>query len=338
MTNSLVATLAPDIKQVINQSQNILLHCHPNPDPDSVGSSLAMFHYLRSLGKEVTVIGGDSPKPVALGVLPGFDKIIAQNFGDTDLANFDLFIALDSGGLEQISRLAPVVFPPHLKVVVIDHHFTNPGYGQINLVDATYPATAELLVDLFGELNATITPEIAICLFVGIYYDTGGFRFRATTSRTFAAAAELAELYPQFSRVISDISDQLEPNQLYLQAEALQRIELVGKDQIAIITLPYDLLQKYPVPEDSSKSYSLPNTLIAVKGWNIGISITEKTLGQNRISFRAKEKAGFDVTKITALLGGGGHKAAAGAMVLGTNEEAKNKVIEAIYAAYPELK
>lgn len=338
MISSKVQTLAPVIKEVIDNASRILLHCHPSPDPDSVGSSLAMYHALRGMGKDVTVISGDSPKPENLSVLPGFDQIKAQTYGETDLSEFDLFIILDSGAIQMVSRLTPVEFPEHLKTIVIDHHASNIGYADINLVEAEYPAAAQVIYDLLVSLGVSITPEIAICLFVGIYYDTGGFRFRPVTTRTFEVAAALVSSYPNFSEIISAISDNIDPSQLKFQAVAFERIELFGHDQVAVISLPYELLQQYEFKEDATKNQSFSNILISVRGWNIGVSVIEKEPGFNRISFRAKEKSGFDLTKVAGLLGGGGHKPAAGALVEGTNEEAKAKVVEAIYTAYPELR
>ncbi len=338
MKSVIIPQLAPQIKEVIDKSQWVLLHCHPSPDPDSVGSSLAMYHALTGMGKEVTVIGGDSPKPENLSVLPGWAEIVAKPFGEIDLSQFDLFIILDSGAPVMVTRLQEVVFPDHLKTIVIDHHATNSGYGQINLIEPDYPAAAQVLAELFLEWQIKITPEMAVCLLMGMYYDTGGFRFRTTTSRTFEIAAKLVEIYPDFTAVISAISDQLEPEQLYFKAMAFEHIELFGHDQVAIISLPYQLLKQHEIKEENIKNQGLPNTLITVKGWNIGISIIEREEGFNRISFRVKERSGFDVSKIATLLGGGGHKPAAGALIQGTNEEAKQKVVEAIYTVYPELR
>lgn len=338
MKSVLIEQMAPVIKDEIDKAHKILLHCHPNPDPDSVGSALAMYHWLELMGKQVTVIAGDSEKPDNLAILPGFDDIKQQTYGETDLADFDLFVALDSGSTNMITRTTPVEFPEHLQVVVIDHHSSNHGYGKINLIETEYPAVAQILYDLFEIWEVPLTDNIAICLFVGIFYDTGGFRYRKTTAHTFAAAARLIEFYPDFSTVISHISDQLLPDHLYYRGLAYDHIDVVGKNNVAIIALSQAQIENRKIDEEGVKNQSLASTLITVRGWDIGVSIIEKKLNHNEISFRTRYPDVFDMAKIAELLGGGGHKVAAGVLVLGTNEEAKAKVVDAIYTAYPELR
>src|ERR1035437_6801700 len=102
---------APKILAAIKSANNILLHCHPSPDPDSVGSALAMKFALEQLGKKATVIKGDSVIPQAFMHFPGANDIVQKNFGEVDLKEFDLFISLDAGGLNMISSLRPIIIP-----------------------------------------------------------------------------------------------------------------------------------------------------------------------------------------------------------------------------------
>lgn len=106
-----IINLAPVILAEVEKAKKILLHLHPRPDGDSVGSALSMMHVLEGMGKEVTVIKGDSPLPQYLSVLPGFSKIVPQNFFETDLSQFDLFIIQDSSTPGFVSLLGEVVFP-----------------------------------------------------------------------------------------------------------------------------------------------------------------------------------------------------------------------------------
>src|SRR3989344_3353977 len=122
---------ASQIFDEIKKASSILLHCHPSPDPDSVGSALAMKFALEQLGKKATVIKGDSEIPQAFMHFPGAKEIIAENFFEVDLKEFNLFIILDSAAPEQISRFKPIKFPLPIRTIVIDHHRTNPGYADI---------------------------------------------------------------------------------------------------------------------------------------------------------------------------------------------------------------
>lgn len=145
----LLSSLAPQIWELIQKSQNILLHLHPSPDQDSAGSALAFWWALKNLGKNPTVISGDSEKPNWLNFLPGGDQVVIKNYFEINPKNFDLFIIIDASSPGQISRLKPIEFPNSLKTVVIDHHLTNSNFAQTNLVDITYPAAAQMVYDLF---------------------------------------------------------------------------------------------------------------------------------------------------------------------------------------------
>src|SRR3989344_1490039 len=92
--------LAPEIWQAIQQAKNILLHLHPRPDQDSIGSVLAMGHVLTGLGKKFTVIKGDSPMPEEYSHLPGYNWLFDKNFFKIALANFNLFLIQNTGGVE----------------------------------------------------------------------------------------------------------------------------------------------------------------------------------------------------------------------------------------------
>ncbi|MEI6494450.1 MAG: DHH family phosphoesterase, partial [bacterium] len=166
-----IKNLAPEIKQIILDSKKILLHLHPSPDEDSAGSVLAMAQVLKSWGKDYTIISGDSHTPDFVQYLPGGEEIIDQKYLETDVSSYDLHLVLDTGGVNQITKRGAFTFPTGQKVVVIDHHATNNKFGTTNLVIEDYPATAQVLYELFQAWGELITPEIDICLFAGIYGD-----------------------------------------------------------------------------------------------------------------------------------------------------------------------
>ena len=191
-----IKKLAPEILATIKNAKRILLHFHPNPDPDSVGSALGMYHALRGLGKEVTVIKGDSPLPEYLSFLPGYEIITPKNYLEIDPTEFDLFLMLDISQPNRVTALGEIKFPPTLKTILIDHHISAELFAELNLITPEYPATAQILYDLFHEWGIKLTSTIAPCLFMGIYSDTGGFKYQGTTKDTFLAVATLAELAP----------------------------------------------------------------------------------------------------------------------------------------------
>src|SRR3989344_2359538 len=133
MSNGKIKKLAPIIMNAISVSKKILLHCHPYPDPDSVGSVLALAKVLKTMGKEVIPIIGDSNYPENLKGLPNSKWIVDKNYSDIDPSKYDLFIILDSASPSQITQLDEIAFSKDMNTIVIDHHVTNPSYGKINL-------------------------------------------------------------------------------------------------------------------------------------------------------------------------------------------------------------
>ena len=336
--NQKLSQIAPGILEVIKDSKKILLHLHPRPDGDSVGSALAMRGALLGLGKDVTVIKGDSPLPGYLSHLPGFEAILLKNIFEIDLSQFDLFIIQDSSALGHVSTLGEIKFPETLKTMVIDHHSSNLSYGNYNLVDSSCPATCQLLADLFSEWHIEITHDMAICLLVGIFTDTGGFKYRGVTSHTFALAADLTAKAPDFSEVISVMENHNTKNKLVYEGLALSSITTHLKDTLALSTVSFEQLQAKGIPREEAKA-EISNILKSVIGWQIGASLVEEAPNEVKISMRTRDGEKWDLSKVAAALGGGGHKSAAGVFLKVPLEEARTKLIATIESLYgSELK
>ncbi len=324
-----VHQLAPQILETIKQSNSILLHLHPSPDGDSAGGALGLMHILQAMGKKATVIGGDSKLPINLQILPGADQIILKNYGETDLSKFDLFIIMDSSTKEMVSRLEEVKFPDHLKTIVIDHHSSNLGFGQLNLVDSNYPANAQLIFDVVSNWGVEISKEAAACLLVGIYSDSL-FKFSGVTSETFEAASALAKINPDFPKLIAKMEATKEPAQLRFEALALNSIQNYFDDKVAIIEIPYHKLKELKIDSQYTEKSGMSSHLIEVVGWEIGISFVEKEPNMIAISMRTQDSEKYDLSKLATSIGGGGHKGAAGAMLTKPFEESKKELLAAI--------
>ncbi len=332
--NSSLSQIAPEILKVIKDSKNVLLHLHPRPDGDSIGSALAMKGALIFLGKQVTVIKGDSPFPPYLAHLPGVESIIPKNFFEIDLASFDLFIIQDSSAPGHISTLGEIVFPETLKTIVIDHHVSNKGYAKdVNLVDPSYPSVCQMLVDLFNIWKVEITHDMALCLLTGIHTDTGGFRYRGVTDATFIAAAQLSKIAPDFLNVLSIMENSRAKGQIRYEGLALSSISEFLNGTLAISIVSYEDLQKNNIVREEAKA-EIANILKSVIDWKIGVSVVEEAPNEVKISCRTQDGDKFDVSKVVLALGGGGHKAAAGAFMKTPLADAVKKVVETIEGLY----
>mgnify|MGYP001609900067 CR=1 FL=1 len=334
MTETEFKTKAGEIKEAIGKTENILLHLHPSPDPDSAGSVLALAEYCERLGKEVTVIGGDSDLSPTLSVLPGFARILPKSYGEINPADYDLFLVLDSAAITMISKKTKVFFPAEMTVINIDHHISNSNYGQINLVDTSAPAAAHILLELFLVWRADITPTMAANIYAGLHSDTGGFRYGNTTARTLELAALLLVKNPRATETTLALGQNFPKGLLRYKALAFSSIEEIMDGRGAIIALSFSDLAKIGLKFSDTEAASLPTELLAVKDWLVGATLVEKEPGRVRASFRSKDASVVDVSKIAAAFGGGGHALAAGALIISTLAEAKAKVVEAIGTAF----
>jgi len=324
---------APLILDAIKQSTSVLLHCHPSPDPDSVGSALAMKFALEQLGKKATVIRGDSEIPQAFMHFPGAQDIVMKSYWEIDPADYDLFIIVDSS-ITGVSRTKAVQLPAEMKVINLDHHRTNTGCGSINIIDSNYSATAALLFDLFREMKVVLTPDIASNLFIGLYTDTGGFKYPGTTEETFSSAGELVKIFPGFSQLVADMENSNTLGDLAFQGLALSAIEAVCDDKVLLSVVSYEAIKEKNIPDGSISAGSISTILRSVGRYDITVALIECRPNLVRLSFRSGNSGKYDVSKIAVALGGGGHRAAAGATLELPLGEAKERIVQKLKEMY----
>ena len=323
--------VAQDILTHLQSAETVLMHCHPSPDPDSLGSVLATKFALEAMGKKVTVIAGDSKIPEAFNHMPGVLDVLPQNYFETDLTQFDTYISLDSSSFDMISRKDKVVFPPQsnpeLKVIVIDHHATNVGYGNINLVATQYISTTEILFDLFQEWNVTLTKDIAANLYAGLFTDSGGFRYNKTTDHSFYMAGTLYDINPQILDIVVVFDNSSAPAAIDFLGLALTQKKVFegapGKGSFVISYVTQEDIKRLGLTSDDWSGNVVSSILKSVVGWNVTAFLIEEAQDVSKCSFRTRDQVEFDVSKVAVALGGGGHKAAAGATV-------KKPILEAV--------
>ena len=327
MLSSDIKELAPLILAEIKKSSSVLLHCHPSPDPDSVGSALAMKLIIESLGKKATVIRGDSDIPEAFLHFPGAKDILKKNFFEIDFKDFDLFISVDTASPNQISKLKPVLFPLPIKSIVIDHHLSNLGYADINLIVPTSPATDQIIYLLAKEWNINITSDMAADMFIGLYADTGGLKYQNTSLKSYEIMTDLVRLYPDFSKMILRMENSESPKALAFYGMALDTIEVFLGDKVALSAVSSIQLASKDIKEEDISASSISSMMNNVSSWKIAASLIEIVVGKTRCSFRTNDPENYPVTTLAAAFGGGGHRAAAGATIDTGVEEAKKLIV-----------
>lgn len=327
------------IMETVNKSNNILLHCHPYPDPDSIGSVLAMASVLKKMNKDVVLISGDSSLPQYLSSLPNINWIEKKNYTQIDPSKFDLFIILDSSSPSQITQNGEVIFPENMKTIVIDHHATNTGFGNINLVDSTYCSTSQILYDLFELWNVEIDSNIAIALFIGMFADTGGFKYLNTTPEVLEIASKLSKINPDYHKLVFDLENSKKPIEIEMLGLALSSIEKYFSDNVAISAIPYAEVSKRKLSKSDAMEGLVASALRTVVGWNLVASLVEAEPNITTVSIRTRDELRFDVSKIAKSIGekGGGHRGAAGTIIMEPLESAKNTLLSSFAKEFPEL-
>ncbi|HRI05918.1 MAG TPA: DHH family phosphoesterase [Candidatus Dojkabacteria bacterium] len=333
-----LSNIAKQIQKEIEKSSNILLHCHPYPDPDSIGSVIAMKRYLQYINKNVTAIIGDSSYPTNLNTLHIENEIESKSYIDINTVDYDLFIILDSSSKSQITQRAEVEFPKTMKTIVIDHHKTNTEFGDINLLDVASASTTQIITKLFKEWTYTISQEIALPLYLGLFADTGGFKYLNTTPEVLKVASELASINPNFHKAVFDIENSKEPIEIEMQGLALSSIQRFHNGKIVLSKIPYEIVKEKKLSIEQAMEGLVADKLRSVYGWDIVASLVEAEPNITTISLRTRDETRYDLTKVVKVVGvnGGGHPGAAGTTIYKNIEDASNDLIKNLLDIFGE--
>lgn len=317
MTNASFAEIA----SALRGHQRIALLSHVRPDGDAFGSQLALGLSLRELGKEVTLWNEDGLLE-KYSFMPG-GNLLARPPAQPE--QFDLAVALDTAVQNRLGLAGDAVRARTW--INIDHHPTNPRYGDLNYIDPTSPATGQILFELLSSERLPINAEIAENLFVAISTDTGSFQYPNTTARTFEIVAELVKQGVNVGRVSQLLYESYPRRRVELLRELLGTMRFEAKAQIASFSLSLKTAADLGAqPEDNE---GLIDQLRAIQGVIVAVFFEELLEGKVRVSMRSKSEAA-DVAAICQRFGGGGHKLAAGARVRGTLAEVEQQALKAI--------
>lgn len=308
-----------EIAELLRSRQKFAIMSHVRPDGDALGSTLALALSLRELGKEVRAWNEE-------GVLEKYSFLPAAELLTTpgEPEDFDVAIALDTATRNRLGTSLHGVRNASLWLN-IDHHPSNPRYGDLNYIDPTAPATGQILFDLLTAADLPMTPEIAENLYAAISTDTGSFQYPNTTARTFEIAAELIRRGVNVGRTSQLLYENYPRRRIELLRDLLSTMEFACDGRLAWFSLSQASAEALQVlPEDNE---GLIDHLRAIEGVVVAIFFEELTDGKVRVSMRSKTPA-VDVCAICVGFGGGGHTLAAGARVAGSLPEVCRKVVE----------
>jgi len=311
-----------EIGRVLRAHQRFAVLSHVRPDGDALGSQLAVALALKQLGKEVRVWNED-------GMLEKYSfvpraELLSQPPAKPE--DFDVAIALDTAIQNRLGNTMAAIRSANVWVN-IDHHQSNPGYGDVVLVDPSSPATGQIIFELIKNQKLPFDREIAENLYVAISTDTGSFQYPNTTSRTFEIAAELIRTGIDVGRISQQLYENYPRRRIELLRALLDTMRFEADGRVAHFGLSFQLAQQLGVlPEDNE---GLIDHLRAVRGVVVAIFFEELNDGKVRVSMRSKS-ARVDVSAICQKFGGGGHVLAAGARVRGSLVEVQQTVVETV--------
>jgi phosphoesterase RecJ-like protein len=319
--------------ELINKSSSILITTHARPDGDACGCLVAMRDALVALGKKVKLLMlsevpewyeflFDEKVPV-LGEDIQLEGLMEGRFGQ-----FDLIMIIDTNSYSQLPKFDEYLKQADKPVLVIDHHVTADGLGDVELVDSDAAATALNVYDLLKYANWPVTEKMAEALFVAVATDTGWFQFGNTDSRVYRDCAELIDAGAKPTKIYDNLYQNFSSSRFMLMAAMFNTLELHFDGRYAV---QHVRLKDF---EQTGAAFKDTENLIdeCRRIGTVEVAALFVELKDGLVKCSLRSRGPVDVRTIAQKFGGGGHKMAAGIHLPGPLEEAKRLILEEVTA------
>ena len=297
-------------RELFEHKQRFVLSTHVNPDPDAIGSELALATFLRSRGKDVTILNHNATPSNCVFLDP--ERTIVQFVPDRHanlIANAEVIVVLDANQLERLQSLHPFVMQSKATKLCIDHHLDRQPFADLYLIDEEAAATGEILFNLFLHCDPrSVSKEIATALYAAIMTDTGSFRYPKTDAALHRVVARLIERGADPVRIYHETYEQGTAKRLKLLGNVLSTLQLAHGGRVASVFVTRQMFDNTGTTEEDTESFVTYTLTIA--GVQVGLMFTELADGV-KISFRSRGDVA--VNNLAQEFGGNGHKNAAGA-------------------------
>ena len=313
--------------ELIDKSNNILLTTHTRPDGDACASLVAIHHVLTALGKKV--------KPILLSEVPEWYEFLfaekapilgkdvtLEQLKQGQFAEPDLILIVDTNSYSQLAKFGQYLKKTDKPVLVIDHHVTADGLGDVELVDTSAAATGLIVLDFLKYANWPITEKIAQALFVAVATDTGWFQFSNTDSRAYRGSAELIDAGANPTQIYRNLYQNFSFQRFKLMAAMLSTLELHLDGRFAMQHLSQQDFERAGAAHSDTENLIDECRRIGT----VEVAALFVELKDNKIRCSLRSRGGIDVRKIAQKFGGGGHTMAAGAHLPGPIENAKKLI------------
>ncbi len=294
-----------EVLDAVRNAHRVVLATHSPMDGDGLGCGLALMRALKHAGKAVTFVT-EAPVPRAYGFLPGASDII-QLRPSQPVPDFDLLLGLDAGEEDRLGR-AFSQRPTRSVVLNIDHHVSNPRYGDVVWVDDKAASTGEQVYQLLVDLDM-LDQTMAQALLVSLVTDTGRFLYSSTTSRTLRIAAALVDAGASLDHIQLNLYGARPLPYLRLRGRAVESIVFHDEGRIAVLTVPEGFGADLGVDVEDIKD--LVDITVGVEGVVVAALVRGLPGGGTKVSLRSKDDRA-DVANLASRHGGGGHIRASG--------------------------
>jgi phosphoesterase RecJ-like protein len=294
-----------EVLEAVRAARSVVCATHNPMDGDGLGCGLALQRVLPTAGKRCLFVT-EAPPPRAYRFLPGYAAI--HELGEGPPPPSDLLLSLDAGEADRLGRVY-AERAPGTRVLNIDHHVSNPHFGDLAWVDPAAAATGEQVYELLRALRLEIDPASAQCLFVAVVTDTGRFCYSSTTARTFEIAAELVRLGADPDGLQRHLYGAVPLAVLHLRCRATEALEVRADGRVALLVVPHQFGSDLGVGAEEVKD--LVDLAIGMQGVLVAALVRGLPGGGCKVSLRSKDDRA-NVSALAAEWGGGGHVRAAG--------------------------
>ena len=305
------------IKNILAKKSNIVITTHKTPDGDALGSSLALFHALKTKHHVSVIVPNQYPD--YLKWLPSNDVVHIYENNESNsnnvISNADLIFCLDFNKLYRTYTMSHILESTTCFKIMIDHHEEPDDFCDQFLVDTSSCSTAELVFTFLKNINFTFNKDIATCLYAGITTDSGSFRYPNVTRDTHLKIAELMKFDINHSMIHQSLFDSQNKSRIDLLKICLDNLEILKKEKAAITFLMQSDLVSCNFKKGDTEGFV--NFPLSIKNIVFSTFFIEYEDGI-KISFRSQ--GDFDVNLFAkSYFNGGGHKNAAGGFLKNRN-------------------
>ena len=323
-------SVAQSIWNSLQGKNKIVITAHKSPDGDSIGSSLALYHFLKKFFEDVIVIHPD-PAPDFLHWVPGQERIIAFEEKTIEaivhLEEADIIFCLDYNHPSRVGDLMQVPLENSgAAKIMIDHHLHPADFCDFTISETETCSTAQLIYQWIVDLSKKefIDPIIGTCIYLGIMTDTGSFRFPSVKPETHRIIADLLELGVVHSDIHEAVYDSNTLDRIRLKGYALsEKLVCLTDCPVAYASLTDEEMKRFNAQKGDTEG--LVNQILGIQGIKMAVFFSEKE-GKIKISFRSK--GNFYVNELASThFNGGGHAYASGGVSEESMEATINKFV-----------